>query len=259
MAFPYSANARIRPPRDNERGVSMIEAAIFLPLLFVAIFIVIGISVMANARMSLGSAMTEAARLAATRGDIESMGAIQLIEPVGDYYSPGGSFDDISALITSGGVNVNDAESFFNRCLPFVYNSISQLEDLPPQLVYTMVYINQALRQSIGSSLKFPCVPPGGAPPSPSQSNCATNPGNPSANRGCVGCYLLHPELLNYVSISAAPNPRRFAIRCEYSPSNVFLDPILRGLALLTGSGGSSAAGIVITRDTVFEITSIGG
>ncbi|MFM1847891.1 MAG: hypothetical protein RL417_1365 [Pseudomonadota bacterium] len=214
----------------------------------------IGLAVIANGKASLGSAMTEGLRLAATRGDLTLMGNQAMIAPVTAFISGSDlTASGLSALLVSGDVPEDEAKLFLNQCVPTVYG-IDSLAQLPPPILYTLIYINQALRQSIGSSLRFPCVPPGGDPP-PNSSNCPTTGSVP----GCAACYLINPQQLNYTAVGSPPSPNFFAIRCEYSPSNIFLDPIMKGLALLTGISGGNAPGIVISRDRVFEVTRLGG
>lgn len=230
----------------------MIEAAILLPLILVVIFIAIGLSVLANGRSALTTGMTSALRLATTRGDRALMGNVALLGPVETYFvSAGNDLSPLQTYVTSGDIDPLDTRAFLNRCFGEIYGT-NRLKDLPRQYQYLLVYLNQALRESIGPSLRFPCVPPGGAPPSNYTARCPTN----AQNSGCVACYLLNPDTLSFTP-ATTPQPTRIALRCEYSPSSIFLKPIWSALSLF--SGGSGEGGIVITRDRMLEITQLGG
>ncbi len=227
----------------------MLETAIILPLVLVAIFIAIGLAAIANGRSALSSAMTEAMRLAATRGDMDLMGGEQMVIPVKRYLDTN-ELEELMPLLASGDVKFEDLKTFANECFGRVHSTQS-LKQLPIQYIYSLVYIHQALRQSIGPSLNFPCNPPGGTPPS-SICSAATRP-------GCVSCYLINPDTFDFTLISSDPDPNRYAIRCEYSPSSVFLDPIYRIFSLFSGNGASGGGGLVIKRDRLFEVTRLGG
>jgi hypothetical protein len=229
----------------------MIETAIILPLVLVAIFVAIGLAAIANGRSALSSAMTEAIRLAATRGDQALMGGEQMISPVESYRS-GDDLSILKPLLSSGEVKDEDFKLFLNDCFGRIHGTTS-LKELPPQYIYSLVFINQALQQSIGPSLKFPCIPPGGSPPGAGGA-CPIE-----RSAGCVSCYLINPDTFDFTAASADPDPNRYAIRCEYSPSSVFLDPIYRIFSVFSSNGASGGAALVIKRDRLFEITRLGG
>lgn len=249
MSFGITSGATQRTIR-GESGVSMLETAIILPLVLVAIFIAIGLAAIANGRSALSSAMTEAMRLAATRGDSDLMGGKQMVLPVKRFLDAN-EFEDLASLISSGDVKFEDLKTFANECFGKVYGTQS-LKELPASYIYALVYIHQALRQSIGPSLSFPCIPPGGSSP---------GGGCPAVSSpGCVGCYLINPDTLDFTPVNSSdPDPNRYAIRCEYSPSSVFLNPIYRIFSVFSGNGTSGGSGLVIKRDRLFEVTRIGG
>lgn len=242
-------SARVRVPFAHDAGASMVETAILLPLILIAIFIAIGLAVVANGRSALSSGMTEGLRLAATRGDNSLMGGEDIIAPVRSYIS---SLDlsELKLLISSGQIEEADYALFLNRCFGSIHDTTS-LKTLPAQYIYTLIYINQALRQSIGPSLRFPCVPPGGSPP-PGGGDCPT-----ARDAGCVSCYLINPTSLDFTPSDTA-DPNTYAIRCEYSPSNIFLDPIFRLFALFSPGSSSTGGRFIIKRDRLFEITRLG-
>ena len=216
--------------RRSSRGVTLIETAIFLPVVLLAIFIVIGVAVMLNARRSLSSALVESVRLANTRGNVALVGQI-LIQPVSNYVR-GGGFNFIESYISSPTLPSTDAEEFLNRCFGSVYGL--PLEQLPTQYIYTLIYMNKALQESIGGTLRFPCRVPGG-----------TNPGGscqaaPPPTPGCVACYLLNPTTLDLTTVSTPPDPNVIALRCEYTPAGLFMQTITGFLSLIGAGGGVS-------------------
>ena len=222
------------PYHRGSRGVTLVETAIFLPVVLLAIFIVIGVAVMLNARRSLSSALVESVRLANTRGNVALVGQ-SLIQPVSNYVS-GGSFNSIASYISSPTLQSTEAEGFLNGCFGSVYEL--PLRQLPTQYIYTLIYMNKALQESIGGTLRFPCRVQGG-----------TNPGGscqaaPPPTPGCVACYLLNPTTLDLTPVSTPPDPNVIALRCEYTPASLFMRSIT-GLLSLIGAGGGVSPFVV--------------
>jgi hypothetical protein len=222
------------PYHRGSRGVTLVETAIFLPVVLLAIFIVIGVAVMLNARRSLSSALVESVRLANTRGNVALVGQ-SLIQPVSNYVS-GGSFNSIASYISSPTLQSAEAEGFLNGCFGSVYGR--PLSQLPTQYIYTLIYMNKALQESIGGTLRFPCRVQGG-----------TNPGGscqaaPPPTPGCVACYLLNPTTLDLTPVLTPPDPNVIALRCEYTPASLFMRSIT-GLLSLIGAGGGVSPFVV--------------
>lgn len=234
----------VRAARGNEGGATLLETALFLPFVLLTIFIVIGIAVTLNARESLSNAMTDSLRLAHTRGNSALVGT-----PIGAVatYKSGGGFPPIESYIATLPGESLAAESFFDACFGATYGQ--PLRQLPEQYIYTLIYINKSLQQSIGPTLRFPCAVPGGSTP----------PGCPnlqSAQAGCVGCYLLNPTTNDFSPSSVAPDPDVISLRCEYSPSGLFMRPIVGLFALVGAATGSNP--FVIQRDFTFNAARVG-
>lgn len=260
-----SIESNAPPPSSRKRerwaersGVTLVETAILLPLTLAVMFIIIAIAVLFNARSSLSSGMSQALRLANTRANVALVGE-KMLSPLNDYVDPNtqlASFSSIAELVSTN-VSQADAAAFLNTCFAAVYQL--PLSDLPPQYLYTLAYLKQALAQSIGPSLKFPCVPPGGQPPSGINQCQPPAPANRPA--GCVSCYLLDPRDFDLDPSTPSstsppdPNPDRLIMRCEYSPASIFIQPILSLLNLFSGGSSGGGSSLTITRDRVFEVT----
>ncbi len=232
---------------DCERGVSFVEAAIFLPLILIGIFIIISISVTLNARGALSTGMTDALRLAHTRGDTTVIGGEIL--PAISALRNGATSEIARSLLTS--LPPAERESgmrYLNGCFGAVYNR--PLDALPPEHLYTLVYLNQALAQSIGPSFRFPCLPPGSNAPSACKQTV-------EPRTGCAVCYLIDPDDPDASSASAPLSSERIAIRCEYTPAGVFIDPIL-ALFKTLGLGDSVGGYFTLKRDRYFDVEEFG-
>jgi len=254
------AGGQSRDSSARSRGASLIETAIVLPVALGAIFVIIGIAIMLNARSGLTSGMSQALRLANTRGNAALMGESVLgaLDTYAASSSPG--FTPIAPLLSSN-VSETDAAAFYNTCFGAVYGV--ELRQLPPQYLYTLAYLHQALKQTIGPSIRFPCAPPGGAPPT-GLNNCQP-PAPSSREPGCIACYLLdsrdldlNPQTIPAGGGALSLDPNRIALRCEYSPASVFISPAIALLGLFQSGGVSGPAMLTITRDRVFEATRIG-
>lgn len=219
----------------------------FLPLILLCIFLIIAIGVALNARGSLANGMTASLRLAHTRGDSTRVG-LDILPAIQTIHS-GTPSETARRLLTS----LPDAEradglDLLDSCFGAVYNR--SLRSLPNQYLYALVYLNQALAQSIGSSFRFPCLPPGANAPN----GCG---GNADRNPGCGICYLFDPDNPTAQESGAPLRPDRIAIRCEYAPSSVFIDPIIKLLGLF-GLGDTAGGIFTMRRERLFDAEELG-
>ena len=166
----------------NDRGATLLETAIFLPLGLVLILVLIWGGIFITSSASFDRWMTQAPRLM-TRGKESAMGK-QMISQVQSWNASGGAIPtDLLPLLTSN-VNASSAEDYLNGATMGVFASGGiKFSDLPPEYIYAFVYLNQGLSEAIGPTVKFPCDPTA----SPA---AATEDAGP----GCVGCEFLNPD-----------------------------------------------------------------
>jgi len=229
------------------RGASMVETALFLPLILLSVFIIIAVGVALNARAALSSGMTEALRLAHTRGNSTRMGTDIL--PAIESVHIGNPSESALRILTSLPDNERLSGYYLlDSCFARMYDN--ELPGLKNQHLYSLVYLNQALAQSIGPSFRFPCLPPGATPPQ------GCDNGRPRLP-GCAMCYLFDPEYPEAETASSSLSPDRIAIRCEYAPSSIFLDPIVRLLSVF-GLENSAGGIFTIRRERLFDAQELG-
>lgn len=239
--FRFSAHIVSRKVCRSERAATMIETAILLPLILFLIFLVIWIGISFHEKAALRSALGTGIRLAATRGDRLLMhstsGVIPRIQewvnnacpgvisppfeldPVLEYNIPGGS--------TWGGDYYNDGHPGKGALRVFSayfggHGQVS-LHCMPPSYIFALIYIHESIRQSVGSSVKYPCDP-------------FTDP----EPEGCVGCFFLNPDNFDQSDyevggVLAPPPTDRVAIQCDYRPSNFLLGPMTGLLRMMVG------------------------
>jgi TadE-like protein len=248
------------------RGATIIEFVMFFPVFLAGLFILIWLGVAMNARGALSAAVDNGVRLAATRGNGNLYG--KLDDPNSPTRRVGAmpSFDNwvFDSRNGAGGSTpqsrvglIVSGESSIDR-----YNTASAhifpgdgagggaltLATLPPHYTYAIAYIVQAMRMSIGESLRYPCDP---------RNEDGTDPQN---GENCLYCRPVHPttfdnQVFNPSTIGASSLlSRRFAIRCDFKPAPYLLRPILKLLSMLTGQEASSNDVGVISRYGYFDL-----
>lgn len=244
MAFPNAAS-RAYPktyrnfvkgtvPQRNLHhscGISTIEFALIAPLLLMLIFSVIYFGHAYSARISLTTAVG-AVRTGFTRGELDLFTGIQTIPDINSYLSGGGNdhipparLRELLASPDLNGIGAGQAygsAGTYASMLNSVYGGSPGLKQLSETKLYTLVYVNQMMLQSIGPSLRFPCQ-----------------------EKGCLYCEFL-PDFL----APGDPGTSHTGIKCSYRPSNVFLDPVLAMIGVITG--GAIDPNVVITRSSAF-------
>lgn len=203
-----------------ERGVSMIQTAITLPLFLFIVFFIIFISVTYNAKSGLVEATRHGARLALSRGD-QNVGGVGGIIPLLDSYSASGGVLP-PALNNSGLPNAeldyDDWKVFLSpsSSSPPFYdnaNNLNQLRDY-----YAIAYVYRTMREVVGEGILYPCD-------CPDNSDCS----NGAQLNGCVTC----------VNPFDATSPDQ-GIKCVYRPSSAVLNPVLALLRLISSGGAAN-------------------
>lgn len=243
--------------RRGERGATMIEAALTLPFLLFGIFFFIWIAVSKNEEATFDSALGSAMRLAATRGDpllLEPFGTEASLTAIDHWKSgaAGGPYTpSLEELMTHDVDWVSTGESYYDSHSTGAFSGVvSHLKEMPLQYLYSLVYINEAMRLGVGNSLRYPCDP------------------TQLGNDGCMDCKFLAPDgsAATYPDYCAAhsgcsctvgvdcPIPiDAIAVECRYRPSNFLLGPLVGMVKLLAGSYGDSL--LVMKRTRVFNFS----
>lgn len=231
---------------NQDAGISLLETALFLPLLLLIIFITIWLGVILNARASLSAGMSDALRSAATRGDDRLMGQ-DLLEVVKKFREAPNSSEALARLAPYlSAPPARDPLEYLNRCFAIEVFPDTEISKLPPQYIYVLIYLSEALKLSLGPAARFPCWagPETGAP-----SACTEAPRGP----GCVSCRLMNPDTLDFQRAGGPPPPDRIALECRYEPSSFITDPVVRLLSLFSPSAG----GFYLVQRRFFDVNEV--
>lgn len=201
----------------GERGAVFVDLAFALPIFLAAIFIILWYSYMLNARAAITAAVTTAARLAVTRGDVyrlgysivqyrydeQNAGEVQLYTNLSGGYTDT-DYDQWSA---------EDPDNLGNECSPSIASK------LPMTYHHALVYAYRAMADSVGSTLRFPCDP------------------TAADGDGCVTCYFeLFGATCAEVTAGTVVLPKDTMILvCDYKPYNLLMAPILGLLKTVSG------------------------
>lgn len=246
----------------RERGVTMIETAVFLPLMLLIVFIILFLATLLNARSSLTAAVGSGARLGYTRArvqmDVNNNGAPEeMIGAVADWQRNSGSLAVAPQLLgllaspefQSEGQSV---EAFLNVLTTATFPGFA-FKELPSTYIYAQIYALQAMRDSVGD-VRFPCNP--GDP---------TMPQTAHDGPGCLACVPLRPPGAIDAYKGYDPDPAVFesqnraggfdtswvGIRCSYRPSNAILGTVESLLGLV--SGHTAASPMIISRSFFYD------
>lgn len=230
--------------RKCQFGVVFTEIALLLPIIISFVFFSLWIGVTLNARTSFTSALGNAPRLALTRGDATRSGTA-LIAAIESWHESGEVSQDLLRLMASSHFQPFDI-NYYNLLDPQHSPTVEvfgrTLQEMPPAYSYVLVYTYEALHQSVGGSLRYPCDPYG-------HSNHDALSGS-----GCLSCRFLHPfDYSPGAPLVRDPPITRIRLSCDFQPDNTLLRPALRFLSLLGGRDVTQKA-LVINRKVVFDI-----
>jgi len=208
---------------QRQTGGVMLETALVLPLFLIGVLTFIWLTYSINLRSSLTSSISRALRLAVTRGNEEIVGS-RLIEDIDDWLDGQNPTPRLEAMLASHDIGWQNAEVHYNNntTWPVFHRSLRQM---PPVYTYVLVYLNEGMRQSVGSSLRFPCDPHAG-----------------QAGTGCMSCTFLNPDNMKkdqpYQGLSGSNEPplQSLGLECEVQPHNFILSPIFSLLRYVLGA-----------------------
>ena len=251
------------------RGVALVEIAIVLPLFLGVVLIFIWLAVMLNARAALTSAVEDGVMLAVTRANQNTL--TEPLLPVIDNNWLGTGGNSFPAALQD--VMCQDASDPGSTACVSKYNvcTVGQtytttLDKLPAQYTYMLAYINEAMRQSLGGMVKFPCNPTGPsslAPICPSSTySSASNLQPDDLGPGCMICAFLETDvdppripqppidLSGYSVDQIGLMTSKMAIACSYEPDATVARP-LQGLLGWVGVNTVITVGALYTADSL--------
>jgi len=228
---------------NDERGASLLEFAITLPLLILGVYTVIFIGQSLNARASLFTSVASGSRLAFTRA-VESEMGTQLIPEVETYLSTGNP-SGLDLLLASPGLEATAFSGTTGGWYMSEWNQTLNLggdrTKLSPRYIYALIYAYRHFKQSVGGGVRFPC-----------------DPHDPVNGAGCLRCANTNATTgTNAPSASTEPiigdpdyDYNAVGVWCEYRPADFFLLPIFR---LVTG--GSTIGTFVFKSTYTYRFT----
>ncbi|RMG43749.1 MAG: pilus assembly protein [Candidatus Dadabacteria bacterium] len=238
----YKMYIRTIGKEQSEDGGVLIEAAFALPILLFGMFAFMWVGFMFNAKTALTSSLSKALRLGVTRGK-PTITAQPLIRDIEDLVNTGTISDRLRTKLLTYNVDwSSQADEGFNK-LTEVFQDINgknELDKLPREYLYALVYMYQGMKIAIGSSLKYPC-----------------NPDNPDG-QGCLECKFLNPAPSSLIpngdlapnSFVGIPSGNYIGMQCRFRPSTFILEPAIRLLNLI--SGNAIVPKIILTRKLSF-------
>ena len=222
--------------QQSKAGATLVELAIVLPFLLFGVLFFIWIGVMMHAKSSLDASVTRALRLAATRGADEISGVDTIPRIHGWVAIPQTITDAQVEPLLAYNTPAGDWHSWYDQRANEVFGQ--NFQDLSPEYVYSVVYVNESMKQSIGTSLKYPC-----------------DPADLSEGAGCLGCWFLNPETLNPGEAYASFAPRRrIGLECRFQPATGLLRPLVAVLSMI--STHTSSPLLVFKKKLFFEVPS---
>jgi hypothetical protein len=240
---------------QNAHGATLVETAIFLPLFLFGILFFVWLGVTWNEKSTLNAGLGNAVRIGATRGNSTTTHQNILVDvdnwsPISAPSSPSNTVQDLLAYnnLPNGTTDWSTARQFYDDPSPpaplrsshQIFTSITYLQEMPPQHKYTLIYIYQSLRQSIGNSIRYPC-----------------NPHDATNGAGCVSCRFLNPETqADNPNISDPPSGDVIAVSCDYRPANFILAPLYGLLGIISRVSGTNVPVFVLKASKRFVFQS---
>lgn len=243
--------------RTRESGATLVETAILLPIWFGALFFVMWMAYMSAARQSLVAATQRAVELAITRANVDEWGKLvatgnspsdkQIIEDVRNF-----SVVRLSSLMlrsppkrstTLTLSNYNPTDTGTGWCNKNAtdaegqtYPGCTALNQANPVYIYALIYMNEAMRLSMGSSVYYPCNPAGDAP---------------NDGPGCLSCTIAAP-------VPKGQRVSSLLMTCAYQPETFLMRPMISMLRALRGWGSGTTLPLLIFTSAGFHQADIG-
>jgi hypothetical protein len=260
--------------REKQEAAILIEFAIVFPVFLLLIFFLYWLGILLHARETLYSAVTHGVHMGKLRGNYiamqnmpESTSSKGLLPYIDKYIETGIWQPRLSYLLAtpdqiSEGINVEEKMNSFmhqsceqrvsthkNKAYNACFYPRANLQNLPREAIYSLVFISSDLKRSLGNLIRMPC-----------DVNPDPNTLDTSATIGCLKCNLLplvemgldtcDQALSSCNTILSDQNiPRdRFGIECSYRLPTF----ILQGLFKIIGLGHIADGVVLKAKEWVF-------
>lgn len=211
----------------SQSGISMVEAAIGMPIFLIVVFGLMWFGITMNQKSTFNYALGLAPRMALPRGDRHVIGS-EVISGVQNWIASGNATPPASIrpfLATSGELGGAFGAGGTYMSSLNTLGASGNIGNVPAPWIYALIYFYQTLRQGAGSSLRFPCDP--------------TDVVNGD------GCAICENRLPAGQSLPTNYDRRYIEIACKFRPSSVLLKPI-SGLIDLASVGGPGRSYIIL-------------
>lgn len=245
---------------NRARGIILVELTLILPIFLALLLLFYWFGLVMQGRETVYDSVGQAVHRAKTRGNFLVMGfdpndaSIRgLVETVDDFYDSGStSFtsrlrDLLSTQdVRDSGVGIESRYreyltepceyredssdgSTYQACF---YDSAIPFNAFPREAWYSLVYVSNAFKQSLGPLARFPCDPSDNdTSSSPGGSGCIKCRFLPLVELGLAGCDNVGSGCEHLLNSEGAPRDR-FGIECYYRFPELFFRPILTLIGL---------------------------
>lgn len=185
-----------RKKSSKEKGAVLIQLAIGLPIFLFLILFVVWLGTYLNAKVSIQAALKAATRAGVTRGLMSTWDDLYTVDGI-KQWSSGSPPQNIQNMLAYGSVKgtpitFDDALKFYKEVTITPVYGERDLWKMPPEFKYTLIYLNESLRLSLGGQVKFPCRSLSGYP---------TGILPEELEPGCIQCTFLHPDCQDFTPL----------------------------------------------------------
>ncbi len=181
----------------NERGSTFTEFALIVPIVLIILLMGMWLSLFVHAKASVTSAVNQAVRLGITRSDSAGIGREMIARLHTTPFWTTANYE-----LFCHNVDNTDCKNFYDNWAQT--NFAVDFDQLPISHRYVLVYAHEAVRISIGNTIRYPCEP------------------DTVGGGRCLACRMLPPN-----SLGALPDSKtRTVLRCDYNVETAFDRPI---------------------------------
>lgn len=235
----FNAAVMSRKNHLDEQGAYLVELVLVLPFLLALMFMFIWLAIYIQSQISFTSAVNNGVRLAVTRGNAQLMGF-----STGQGIIPSLESSDIwsneSEPLFCHRIETLPCKEFYNSWSARNFNGLS-FTQLSKDAVYAVAYVNEAVRLSVGDSVRFPCNP-NGTP--------ATDGQEEDDGQGCLSCEVVTSS---GAALSTATK-KRLTISCNFQPIVYPYSTAMNLLGQIIGGSQNPSKKFVINRTMFLDL-----